>query len=112
MGVLIFFMLAFGALVFVPLLLLKLVFSLAFLPFRLVGLAFRLVFGALGGIFRVGFGLVGLVGASWPWLSSWCSCPCSVARGRRLRVASHPTRPAAARGSADRLTGPASRSQR
>jgi hypothetical protein len=60
-GVLIFFMLAFGALVFVPLLLLKLVFSLAFLPFRLVGLAFRLVFGALGGLFRVGFGLVGLV---------------------------------------------------
>lgn len=63
MGVLIFLMLAFGALVFVPLLLLKVLFGLIFLPFRLVGFVFRIVFGALGGLVRVGFGIVGLVGA-------------------------------------------------
>lgn len=62
MGVLLFLMFAFAALVFLPLLLLKLVFGLVALPFKLVGLAFRVVFGVLGGLFRVGFGIVGIVG--------------------------------------------------
>jgi hypothetical protein len=56
-------MFAFCALVLVPVLLLKLVFGLIFLPFKLVGLVFRVVFGALGGLMRVGFGLVALVGS-------------------------------------------------
>lgn len=63
MGALIFLMFAFGALVFLPLLLLKALFALVFLPFRLVGLLLRIVFGTLGGVVRVGFGIVGMVGA-------------------------------------------------
>ena len=61
MGVLIFLVFAFGALVFLPLLLLKVLFGLVLLPFRLVGLVFRIVFGLFGGLLKVGFGLVGLV---------------------------------------------------
>ena len=63
MGFLIFLMFAFGALVLLPLLLLKVLFSLVSLPFKLVGLVFRIVFGVLGGLLKVGFGLVGVLGA-------------------------------------------------
>ena len=63
MGFLILLMFAFGALVLLPLLLLKVLFSLVSLPFKLVGLVFRIVFGVLGGLLKVGFGLVGVLGA-------------------------------------------------
>ena len=62
-GVLIFVMFAFCALVVLPVLLVKVVFGLLFLPFKLLGVVFRVVFGVLGGLFRVGFGLVALVGS-------------------------------------------------
>ena len=63
MGVLIFLMFAFAALVLLPLLFLKVLFGLVVLPFKLVGLVFRIVFGLFGGLLRVGFGLVAVVGA-------------------------------------------------
>jgi len=62
-GFLIFLMIAFCGLVLLPLLFLKVLFGLIFLPFKLVGLVFRVVFGVLGGLLRVGFGLVALVGS-------------------------------------------------
>jgi hypothetical protein len=46
-----------AALVVLPVLLLKVFFSLLLLPFKLVGALFKVVFGILGGLFRVGFGL-------------------------------------------------------
>ena len=63
MGVLIFLMFAFAALVLLPLLFLKVLFGLVVLPFKLVGLVFRIVFGLFGGLLRVGFGLVAVVAA-------------------------------------------------
>ena len=63
MGFLIFVMFAFGALVLLPLLLLKVLFGLVALPFKLVGLVFRIVFGLFGGLLKVAFGLVGVLGA-------------------------------------------------
>jgi hypothetical protein len=62
-GFLIFLMIAFCALVVLPVLLVKVVFGLLVLPFKLLGLVFRVVFGVLGGLFRVGFGLVALAGS-------------------------------------------------
>jgi fucose 4-O-acetylase-like acetyltransferase len=50
-----------AAAVVLPLLLLKVLFTLLLLPFKLVGALFNLAFGIVGGLFRVGFGLaVGL----------------------------------------------------
>jgi len=54
-----------GFLVILPLILIKLVLGLIFLPFKLLGLVFRVVFGVtfgvLGLVFRVLFSGVGLV---------------------------------------------------
>jgi hypothetical protein len=61
MGLLVGLVFAFGALVMLPIILVKVLFGLILLPFRIAGGAFRLVFGVLGGVFRLGFALVGLV---------------------------------------------------
>jgi hypothetical protein len=54
-----------GFLVILPLILLKLVLGLIFLPFRLLGFVFRLVFGVtfgvVGLVFRILFSAAGLV---------------------------------------------------
>jgi hypothetical protein len=54
-----------GFLVILPLILLKLVLGLIFLPFRLLGLVFRVVFGVtfgvVGLVFRILFSAAGLV---------------------------------------------------
>jgi fucose 4-O-acetylase-like acetyltransferase len=44
-------------LVLLPILFLKVLLSLLLLPFQLLGFVFKLVFGVLGGVVRVGFGL-------------------------------------------------------
>ena len=61
MGSFLFLLALCAALVLLPLLLLRLLIALVLLPFKLVGLVFRLVFGILGGIVKVGFGLVGFL---------------------------------------------------
>ena len=50
-----------AALVALPLLLLRLVIGLVFLPFKLLGVVLRVVFGVVGLVFRVLFSGVGLV---------------------------------------------------
>lgn len=50
-----------GFLVILPLMLLKLVLGLILLPFKLLGLVFRVVFGILGLVFGLLFSGVGLV---------------------------------------------------
>lgn len=50
-----------AALVALPLLLLRLVIGLVFLPFKLLGVVLRVVFGVVGLVFRVVFSGVGLV---------------------------------------------------
>jgi hypothetical protein len=50
-----------GFLVILPLILLKLVLGLILLPFKLLGLVFRVVFGVLGFVFGLLFSGVGLV---------------------------------------------------
>ncbi len=57
MGTLLALLVLFAGLVLLPILLLKLVLGLLFLPFQLLGFVFKLVFGVLGGLVRVGFGL-------------------------------------------------------
>ena len=65
MAFLVMLLVGLGFLVILPLILLKLVLGLLFLPFKLVGLVFRVVFGVtfglLGLVFRVLFSGVGLV---------------------------------------------------
>jgi hypothetical protein len=65
MEFLVMFLVGLGLLVILPLLLLKLVLGLIFLPFKLLGLVFRVVFGVtfgiLGLVFKVLFSGVGLV---------------------------------------------------
>jgi hypothetical protein len=46
--------------VVLPLVLLKVLLALVFLPFKILGALFRVAFGLVGGIFKVGFGLLGL----------------------------------------------------
>jgi hypothetical protein len=56
-----FLFILFVGLIVLPLLFLKVLFALLFLPFKILGGILRLGFGLLGGLFKLGFGLLGLV---------------------------------------------------
>ena len=55
-----FFLILCGALIVLPLVLLKVLFALVFLPFKILSAVLRLGLGIVGGVFKVGFGLLGL----------------------------------------------------
>lgn len=57
MGTLLFLFALCAAVVILPILLLKVLFTLLLLPFKLLGALFNVAFGIVGGLFRVGFGL-------------------------------------------------------
>jgi hypothetical protein len=61
MAFLVMSLVALGFLVLLPLLLLKVVFALIWLPFRLLGLVLRIVFGVLFGVIGVVFSGAGIV---------------------------------------------------
>ncbi len=69
------------ALLALPLLILRLAIGLVFLPFKLLGVVLRIVFGVVGLVFRVVFSGIGLVFArSWRRCCSSSSCPCCRSR--------------------------------